>query len=368
MKIVDIETIPLASRYDKPIRFAHMDLTEHRSIVVRIRTDEGIVGISDLDGPPAGDMALIDILHKTFKPMLIGKDPRAIGARDKEMFALLNTMGRYRSLESYVRGAIDIALWDILGKTCGQPIHVLLGSRRSSLPAYASMARLEPNEVAETVGRYGAEGFAGIKLRVGFDERKDTAVLDEARRAVPAGRAMRLMVDVNSAWRRAWALPNAQRLEKYELAWIEEPLPPYDIPGSAHLAANLVTPLALGEHEIFTLHDARDYILAGAADIIQPDLRQGISEVLRIANFAAAWDIPCIPHFFGPGLRFAATIQLLAAISNAELCEYPTTNNPLRFELMDQPLAAEKGVVSLPTGPGLGVSLNEKTLARYRID
>ena len=90
--------------------------------------------------------------------------------------------------------------------------------------------------------------------------------------------------------------------------------------------------------------------------------------VLRIANFAAAWDIPCIPHFFGPGLRFAATIQLLAAISNAELCEYPTTTNPLRFELMDQPLAAEKGVVSLPTGPGLGVSLNEKTLARYRID
>ncbi|MGE3698698.1 MAG: enolase C-terminal domain-like protein [Hyphomicrobiaceae bacterium] len=101
---------------------------------------------------------------------------------------------------------------------------------------------------------------------------------------------------------------------------------------------------------------------------MQPDLRQSISEVLRIANFAAAWDIPCIPHFFGPGLRFAATIHLLAAISNAELCEYPTTNNPLRFELMDQPLAAEKGVVSLPTGPGLGVSLNEKTLARYRID
>lgn len=368
MKIVDIQTIPLASKYDRPIRFAHMDLTEHRSILLLVYTDEGLVGISDLDGPPAGDMAVIEIVRNTFRPLLLGKNPLQIGARDREMFGLLNTMGRYKSLESYVRGAIDIALWDILGKATGEPIHVLLGAHRSAIAAYASTARMEPEEVGDAVGRYAEDGFAGIKLRIGFDPVKDAAVLREARRSLPAGHRTQIMVDVNSAWSGPSALGKAARLEQYELAWIEEPLSPHDIPGSAHLARNLVTPIALGEHEIFCIQDARDYIMAGAADIVQPDLRQGISEVMRIANFAHAFGIPCIPHFFGPGLRLAATLQVLGAIPNAELCEYPTTNNPLRFDLLDDPLMAKKGIVDIPTRPGLGVELNEATIRRYRID
>ncbi|HSO05798.1 MAG TPA: enolase C-terminal domain-like protein, partial [Pelomicrobium sp.] len=177
----------------------------------------------------------------------------------------------------------------------------------------------------------------------------------------------KLMADVNSGWRRAHALQNAKRLEPYELFWLEEPLPPYDLPGYAQLAKELTTPVTLGEHEIFNQYDARDILLAGAADILQPDLRQGISETLQIANLARAWDLPCIPHFFGPGIRFAAQLQLLGAIDNYLLCEYPVAHDPIRFELTDPPMVAENGKVTIPQGPGLGVTLNEATVKKFAV-
>ncbi len=367
MKITDVKATVLASKYDRPIHFAHMELTERRIILVRVYTDEGVIGLGDIDGSPAGDMACVQLLENTFRPVLIGTDPLAIGARHADMFELLNRLGRYRSLESYVLGAVDTALWDIAGKAAGMPVHRLLGTRRSAIDAYASLERVEPGKLAEAVGRRAAEGFAGVKIRIGFRGADDEAIVAEARKALPLGSATRLMADANSGWNRAHAVQYGRRLEPHQLHWLEEPLPPYDLPGYAQLAAELATPVAMGEHEIFNRYDARDILLAGAADILQPDLRQGISEVMRIAHLASAWDIPCIPHFFGPAIRFAAMVQVLAAIDNYQLCEYPVAFDPIRFELTDPPLAALAGKIEVPTGPGLGVALREETLRRYEV-
>ncbi len=367
MKITDVTATVLASRYDRPIRFAHMELTERRIILVRVYTDEGVVGLADVDGPPAGDMACVPLVHDTFRPLLVGKDPLDIGARNADMFRVLDTLGRYRSLESYVLGAIDTALWDILGKVAGQPVHRLLGTRRTGIDLYASLGHLGPGDIAEEVGKAFEAGFAGVKIRVGFPEAQDDAIVAEARRALPARARCKLMADVNSGWNRAHAVQNARRLERYELHWLEEPLPPFDLTGYAQLAASVDTPIAMGEHEIFNRYDTRDILLAGAADIVQPDLRQGISEVVRIAHLASAWDVPCIPHFFGPAIRFAAMLQVLAAIDNYRMCEYPVAFDPIRFELTDPPLVAQGGKIDVPSGPGLGVVLNEKTVERYRV-
>lgn len=367
MKITDITATVLASKYDRPIRFAHMELTERRIILVRVYTDEGVVGLADVDGPPAGDMACVPLVQETFRPLLLGKDPLDIGARNADMFYVLDKLGRYRSLESYVLGAIDTALWDILGKVAGQPVHRLLGTRRNTVDLYASLGQLAPGDIAEEVGRHAAEGFAGVKIRIGFLDGEDDAIVTEARDVLPVNARCKLMADVNSGWNRAHAVQNARRLERHALHWLEEPLPPFDLTGYAHLAARTDTPIAMGEHEIFNRYDARDILLAGAADVVQPDLRQGISEVLRIAHLASAWDVPCIPHFFGPGIRFAAMLQVLAAIDNYQLCEYPVAFDPIRFELTDPALVAEGGKIRIPTGPGLGVLLNEKTVERYRV-
>ena len=368
MKITDIKATVLASRYDRPIRFAHMELTERRIVVVQVFTDQGIVGLGDIDGPPTGDMAVVGLVNETFRSMLIGQDPLAIGARWNDMFQALNTLGRYRSLESYVLGALDTALWDIMGKVANQPIHRLLGARRSEVSCYASLGQVAQNLIGEEAGKYAAQGFAGVKIRIGFPNADDKAIVSAARTSLPINSATKLMADVNSGWSRSFAPQRAKALEPFELFWLEEPLPPFDLPGYAHLAESLVTPIAVGEHEIFNRWDARDFIVARAADIIQPDLRQGISECLRIANLASVWEIPCIPHFFGPGIRFAAMVQLLGSIDNYLLCEYPIAIDPIRFELTDPPLIAQNGKVEIPQGPGLGITLNEATMRKYALN
>lgn len=367
MKITDVKATVLASRYDRPIHFAHMELTARRIIIVQVFTDQGVIGLGDIDGPPAGNMACVELLDRTFRPRLLGKNPLDIGARWQEMFQILNTLGRYRSLESYVLGALDTALWDILGKVAGQPIRRLLGAQRDTVACYASLGQVAEEAIADEAGKFAADGFAGVKIRVGFRNADDKAIVAAARSALPVNGPAKLMADVNSGWSRSFAVQRAQALDVYELFWLEEPLPPFDLPGYAHLAASVATPIAVGEHEIFNRWDARDFLAAKAADIVQPDLRQGISECLRIANLASAWQIPCIPHFFGPAIRFAAMIQLLGSIDNYLLCEYPIAFDPIRFELTDPPLIAENGTVAIPDGPGLGVILREPTLRRYAV-
>lgn len=175
------------------------------------------------------------------------------------------------------------------------------------------------------------------------------------------------MADVNSGWNAAQAVQRGRRLEKYNLYWLEEPLPPYDLPGAAAMAKALDVPIAVGEHEIFNRWDARVYLEAGAADILQPDLRQGISETVKIAHVASAWDVSCMPHFFGPAIRFAAMLQVLGSIDNYLMCEYPVAHDPIRFDLTDLPMLAENGIVTIPDGPGLGITLNEATIARFKV-
>lgn len=367
MKITDVRTTVLESRYDRPIRFAHMDLSSRYIVLVEVLTDEGVVGIADVDGSPAGDLAVVPIIEHTFKPALIGMDPCQRGAIHDRLFELLHRLGRYQSLESYVLGAIDVALWDIAGKIANLPICQLLGQRRSEVDAYASLGRLKSDELGDEVERLAAEGFAGVKIRIGFGDGSDRALVSRARAALGETSRTRLMADVNSGWKAAHAIQAARALESFELFWLEEPLMPWSFSASAQLAAAIDTPVALGEHEIFNRYDAKRVLEMHAADIVQPDLRQGISECLRIAHLAEAHDVPCVPHFFGPAVRFAAMLHLLGSLDNYLLCEYPIAYDPIRFELTDPPMVAEKGKVEVPTGPGLGITINRSTVERYRL-
>lgn len=367
MKITDIRTTVLESRYDRPIKFAHMDLTSRYIVLVEVLTDEGIVGLGDIDGSPAGDLAVVPIVENTFKPLIVGMDVADRGAIYDRLFEVVHRLGRYQSLESYVLGAIDTALWDIAGKAAGQSVSQLLGARRSAVRAYASLGKLPKEKIGEEVERAASEGFAGVKIRIGFEGEDEGDLVGRARHALAGDDTPHLMADVNSGWRAAHAVQKAKALEKFELFWLEEPLMPWSIEESAQLAAAVDTPIALGEHELFNRYDARRILQARAADILQPDLRQGITECLRMAHLAEAAGVPCVPHFFGPAVRFAAMLQLLGSLDNYLLCEYPTAYDPIRFELTDPPLVAENGSVAVPQGPGLGVELVRKTVDRYRV-
>jgi L-alanine-DL-glutamate epimerase-like enolase superfamily enzyme len=282
------------------------------------------------------------------------------------MFATLEPMGRLRSHEVYVLGAIDTALWDIMGKAVGRPVSQLLGQYRTRLKAYASLGYANRDKVAQVVEESVERGFQSIKVRIGVVPGEEKGLLGLAREV--AGEKIGLMADVNSGWAPHNAVRNARRLECFDLEWIEEPLRTYHLDEVARIAQAIDTPIALGEHQIFTRYDVRMVLERKAADIIQPDMRAGgISEVKRIADIASAWEVPCIPHFYGNGIRFAAMVQLLGSISNYVYIENDIHVNPLRDELVPDCPRAVGGYVDVPSKPGLGVTVDEAVLAKYTV-
>ena len=278
----------------------------------------------------------------------------------------ISPMGRTRGLEIYAIGAIDMALAGYTRQAPWPASARLLGAARDGIQAYASLGYVPLDEIDATVTSVLEKGFRAFKVRIGVDPSLDEGIVKLARQV--AGPDVKIMVDVNSGWsaRESWL--RAKKLEKYDIAWIEEPLPSHDIVGAARTRCqnrHAHRPRrASGVQQV----RARDILLSKAASVIQPDMRVGgISECRRIADVAAAWDVPCVPHFFGNCLRLAAMAHLLGSISNAWVLEYDVSINPLRTQLPIDPIEPVDGYVSMPQKPGLGVELDEELVERWTV-
>ena len=362
MKITDIQTTILTYQFPQPMRFALMTMPKRSVILVRILTDEGIVGIGEAEGAVTGDPLVAKIIETRFKPMLVGQDPLFIAKHWRDMFDFIGAkMGR-KGLEVYAISGLDIALWDILGKVAGQPIYKLLGAYRDAVPAYGSLSYHEPAQLPRVLPPLLAKGFRAFKLRIGVDLAQDEDVLRVARETV--GPDVDLMVDVNSGWPKHDATKRARKLEKYVPYWYEEPLQVYDLDGYADIAAAIDTPIALGEHH-HTRYDFKDILLRKAGDIVQPDIRTGgISEAKKIADLASAFDVPCIPHVYGSAIKYAASMHVICSSHNSLFLELDVNDNPLRTELASWKPEMVGGKVRAPDGPGLGIELDEKVVAK----
>ncbi len=368
MRITDVKARLVRCEVSQHIKFAHMEIPYRNMILVEICTDEGITGYGEIDAFPTGDVAAIQMINARFRDQLVGKDPSYIQAIWDGLYGLfVMPMGRTRSLEIYCIGAIDMALWDIRGKALNQPIYKLLGASRDEVWAYASLSYAGPDRIADAIAGVKQQGFNAVKIRIGVNTSQDVEITKRAREA--AGEDMLVMADVNSGWSRREASMRAKRLAEFNLSWIEEPLPSHDVLGMAELAARIDTPIALGEHQIFNRYDARELAVMKAGSIFQPDIRVGgISECKRIADVASAWDIPCIPHFFGNFVRLAAMSQLLGAISNYWLMEYDISINPLRTQLPKKPIEVRKSMVRIPDAPGLGADPDPELLEKWTVN
>lgn len=366
MKIVDVKAFLMKAPVEGDITFAHMKIPERSAIVMRIETDEGIVGYGDMDAEPSGDSSMMRYIRDRVIPLLIGEDPTDMGRIRQKLFAVPNQLGRYQSLEMWVIGTVDLCLWDIVGKMAGLPVHRLLGSCRTTLDVYASLSYEPPERVPQRLDQIQEAGFRAAKVRIGVEPERDREVVKAARLAV--GERFRLMADANSSWQRRDCVRRARQLEEFDLYWLEEPLEPFDLPGYQDLTRGTDIPIALGEHEIFTRYDVRELIANGIGNIFQPDVRLGISETVAIAHIASAWEIPVVPHFYGPGLRFAAQLHVAAAIPNGGLVEYSVVMDPLRKDLIDPPLLMTDGTLDVPEAPGLGVTVDESLFDRYGLE
>ncbi|GAC1430689.1 MAG: hypothetical protein NVSMB65_04190 [Chloroflexota bacterium] len=287
---------------------------------------------------------------------------------------------------------MDIALWDIVGQATRTPLYRLLGGYRETLDAYASAgfyaAGKDSAALAAEAGEYAERGFRYIKIKVGrapevaLNPLGDMPAADYAtvtleedvervravRRAI--GPRVKLAIDANNAWTPAVALRFMRAVEECDIFWLEEPVATEDLTGSALVAHQLDTPVSGYETET-GLAGFRDLIAARAVDIVQPDViwTGGITECRKIAALAQAYNLPVIPHVFSSEFSSIANMHFIASIPNGSLLEFDQNPNPLRSDLFEEPLAVGRdGKVPMPRRPGLGVSLREETVARYRID
>lgn len=368
MKITEIETTMLRLPAVRANGDGLQDL-----LVVRIHTDEGLVGIGEVHTAPLVARAIIDapisqLTVQGFRQLLVGRDPRRINELWHLMYDHTSTYGR-RGIVINVLSSIDIALWDILGKSLGVPIWQLLGGRmREWLPTYAS--DLTPNtkhEIVELALQHKESGFAAMKFgwgSLGGDVRQDAGWVGAVRDAV--GPDVDIMLDMGNPAPLEQVQWLARALADFGVYFLEEPLSPDDIDGFRHLIASSPTPIATGEKET-TRFGFRDLIERGELRIIQPDIARvgGITEILRIAAIAEVRNVRVIPHCWASDILVSATAQFLAVQKTAPYLEFNVMDNPLRTCLLTQPIRPQNGRVKVPEGPGLGIELNEETLRRY---
>ena len=358
MKITAVEAICLAipmKPLDPPSAWTG---STRKQIVVRIKTDAGVEGVGEAFAYGA-PLAVCNVIEESLAPLIVGQDPLRIEHLVDVMHRGTMIYGR-RGLAMFAISGVDIALWDLLGKARHATVFELLGgATRPRLPVYASLMRYDsPKAVAAACQGFVKQGFTMLKLH-----QTDVESVRAAREAV--GPSVELMLDVNCPWTPAEALAMARALAPYRLFWFEEPVwPPEDYTGLAEVTRETDTPIALGENES-TLYGFREIIERRAGDILQPSITKvgGITEFRKIAALAQAANRPIAPHsfYFGPGL--AATLHMAATWGGSTPVEFPTGEHETPF--LTRPIQARDGHVDVPTGPGLGVEINEEAIRRH---
>lgn len=372
MKITTVDTYHVRHRLSKSIGPSTMLYPFRESILVKISTDEGLVGW----GETAAIGGVREIIQNHLGALLIGCDPLAHRQLWRQLWG--PNFGNGLAV-----GAVDIALHDLRGKALDLPITDLYGGRlREHVPAYASAMNytegLDPEqqyplEAAELVGR----GFRALKMRIGGQTpRRDLAAVTAVRTAV--GSDIKLMTDGNGAYTLSTAIDLGRELERLDFYWFEEPLPQADYPGYEVLTNKLDIAIAAGE-ALPSRGTFKEVITRRAMDIVQPDvsLCGGIGECLFIAEMARLWGMPCMPHCWGGAVIIAATLHLLALLpdpswartTETPMLELDVYENPFRDELITEPVQlGPDGCVAVPTAPGLGIEINEDVVAHYAID
>ena len=346
--------------------------TFHGWLLVEIFTDEGHVGLGNAALAPQVTKQVIDLY---LKPLLIGEDPWEIERLWQHMYRKTMAFGR-KGIGMVAISAIDIALWDLVGKSAKQPVYRLLGGRtKARIPVYASrLYSVELGELRAEAGRYKDEGYKAMKLRFGWGPadgglgmRRNVELVRTVRECV--GDDIDVMADAYMGWTLDYARRMLPLLEPFRLRWLEEPVIPDDIHGYAELKSYGRIPIAGGEHE-FTLHGFRELLAARALDYIQFDTNRvgGLTQARKIAALAEAYSIPVIPH-----AGQMHNYHLVMASFNSPMAEYfPVVDvevgNELFWYIFRGEPRATNGAIDLDQNTaGLGLTINESGLGEFEI-
>ena len=371
LQITAVTAIPLTARIEAGTRTSQGDYTDVSMVLVEVATADGITGHGECLGR-FGPRAYAAIVEELLAPRLLGASAFDIARHAKTLRRVLS--GRSGGMLMEAIAGVDIALWDVVGKALGQPIHRLLGGiGRDRVECYASSINWsEAERMAEETRAALALGFRAIKVKLGAPA---ALAIERARllRDV-AGPAVALSADANWAYDLDDAVKVGRALAELDYAWLEEPIAPEDVAGYAHLRRAVPIRLAAGESD-YTAEHAAELIDRRLVGVIQPDVARagGISETRKIAALAEAHHVHYAPHVGWSGaICVAASLQLAAAAPNFLAFECMVPAHPLREALTTEPVgdcrSLVDGKVAVPKGPGLGVEIDWDTVGRYRVD
>lgn len=369
MKITNVHCHRVTIPYRNPYRMAPGETRHKKQIIVVVDTDEGISGVGEtgvtlIERGGETQEAIYITIKRYFAPLLIGMDPFDIGP----VIDRLEGFNQGRTGFLCAKAAIDHALYDIMGKAVNQPVAKLLGGiHRTQFKVSRSLGVKTPKEMAEDAVRLKSMGYAMLTIKVGFDVKEDIERVAAVRDAVGSGYP--LEVDVNGAYNVEVAIPVLRKMERYGIEAIEQPVPWWDLQGMKEVRIALDTPITADE-SAWTPHDVANIARMGAADTIcvKPVKNGGLFLSRRMAEMAECAGMGVLmgsKHPLSPGtsaiLHFAAALPCVHGVLG-----YGSPLERLVDDICDPPLEMNKdGTVSLPEGPGLGVTLSPEKLRKY---
>jgi len=371
MKITDVKTTlihcPDAFIFQDSTVFAPPPGAKGRdSLFIHIQTDEGIEGFAPGGGGTAA-YPTRTVIEKGLKKALVGQDPFNIEYLWNRMFWLVRGYGR-KGVAFYAISAIDIALWDLKAKALGLPLYRLLGQYTDTVPIYGSggWTNLSEDELVEEMTGYIDRGIPRVKMKVaknfGSEEEEDMNRLEIVRDAV--GDEVEMFVDANNGYYAKQAIEMSRYFEEYGVRWFEEPVLADDIEGLIKVSRAIDIPVATGEHE-YTKYGFKELLTRGAVDIVQPDVGRvgGITEWLKVAHMAHAFNLPVAPH----GAQLVH-LHLACATPNLKLVEYLGVVEKMdRFFYTSFPEPVNGMWSPYADRPGLGLELDPAVVKKYTV-
>ena len=369
MEITQVESVPIAIPLAEPVSFSNRTITYRDHAITVVRTDEGLEGVGYSLGYEGAEL-ISDAVESLLAPLLVGEDPRDTERLWREMYDGNVQIGRTGLLLRAI-SSVDIALWDLKAKVADEPLYKLLGGYADAVPSYASGGYYRDEKdhegLREEMQRYLDEGHDVVKMKVGrLSVREEVERVAAVREEIGPDRT--LLLDANGKWETTTEAVRACRaFEPYDPYFIEEPVMIDRVETMAEVNDAISYPVATGElegtrHNFARLHDT------GAAGILQPDATVcgGITEWLKIAHHAAAYDVPIAPHY-----NWNLHASLVGAIENGLWVEYFYRDMDVKVfdDVVADPLEpAGTGHIPLPDEPGHGVRLNEDAIEEFRVE
>ena len=388
MKITKITSHVLGYDLPETLGYSQQYYKKRTSHIVEVETDEGVTGWGECFGPGNIAFANKGIVEKVIQPIVLGMQALDRDVIWHKVYNLMRDHGQ-KGMPLQALSGVDIALWDIAGKTANLPLYKMIGgAHRDKVEVYGYGMMLRPENINSLISRFKEEsaeikemGFKALKMKVGVGPKDDIKLIEAVREGI--GDNFRFMVDANHGYTTHDALYVGRAMEEFSPYWFEEPVAPEDLDGYRELRAFLKVNISGGEAE-FNRWGWRKLLESRGLDIAQPEVCAlgGISEYLRVLALCHSHFTPVVNHVWGSAIAVAVNLHLLAAMPPLPgglfpwepMLEFDTTHNHFIDDLLTVSLdiknqvKSNNGTVSLPNGPGLGVTPQRDFLDKFRID